>query len=310
MTEHRGLLCEGFFRLKNYKRVLWWMFIVNLGLSMLGAFPAAISVRMATDHSLHARRLVDSFDLGAFSALASDPEVHLFSTTGNSLYFIGAFSADASSCEVNLYSTTACSLHFALLFMLFSLFLTGGVLEAYRTNRKLATREFFEACGSYFWRWIRLLLMMTIVLVPIVLLGMALLKHTATLLKDSPNEKAAFWFFLAGAGLIGFLLICVRLWFDIAQVRAVVEEDSRMLRNLQHAFMLTFGNFPTLFWMYLRLVVFGWIAFGLGLWTWARRPAAGFEWTILLLELVVLWGFAMRLWQRACEMVWYQRRVL
>jgi hypothetical protein len=310
MIEQRGLLREGFFRLKNYKRILWWMFIVNLVLATLGAFPAAKSMHMATAHSLQARRLVDSFDIGAFSSLASDPEVNLFSTTGHSLYFIGAFSAEGYNSEVKLFSTAANSLHFALLFMLFSLFLTGGVLEAYRANRKLTTREFFEACGNYFWRWIRLLLMMAIILIPIVFLGEALLKYTGTLLEDSPSEKAGFWFFFASAGVIGFLLICVRLWFDIAQVRTVVEEDSGMLCNLRHALMLTFGNFPTLFWMYLRLAVLGWIAFGLGLWIWARRPAAGFEWTILLLELVVLWGFAMRLWQRACEMVWYQRKFM
>jgi len=310
MTERRGLLREGFFRLMNHKRILCWIFIVNLVMALLAALPKAISMHRVTAHSVEARRLVDSFDIGAFSSLASDPEVNLFSTNGQSLHFIGVFSADGYNSEVNLLHTAANSLNFAFLFVLFSLFLTGGVLAAYRTNRNFTTREFFGTCGSYFWCWIRLLLMMAIILTPIVLLGEAVLKYTRTLLEDSPSEKAGFWFLLASVGLLGFLLISVRLWFDITQVRAVVEEDSGMLRNLRHAFTLTFWNFPALFWMYLRLAVLAWIAFGLGLWIWARMPAAGFEWTILLLEFVVVWGFAMRLWQRACEIVWYERKFM
>jgi hypothetical protein len=39
-------------------------------------------------------------------------------------------------------------------------------------------------------------------------------------------------------------------------------------------------------------------------------PPARFGWTILVLEIVVLSGFGVRLWQRACEMIWYQRKFL
>ena len=36
-------------------------------------------------------------------------------------------------------------------------------------------------------------------------------------------------------------------------------------------------------------------------------PPGNFEWTFLCLEIVILVGFATRLWQRASEMAWYQR---
>ena len=62
--------------------------------------------------------------------------------------------------------------------------------------------------------------------------------------------------------------------------------------------------------MYLRISILGWLVFALGLYLWAKMPPAHFRWTILILEITVLWGFWIRLWQRACEMIWYQRRVL
>ena len=94
-----------------------------------------------TDHSLQAQRLTSIFDVGTFSALASNPEVKLFEVAG-------------------------VSISYSLVFFVIVLFLTGGILEAYRSGRKLTTREFFEACGSYFWRWVRLLIMMLIVVDP------------------------------------------------------------------------------------------------------------------------------------------------
>lgn len=284
MTEQRGLLREGFGRVWHYQRVLWWMFIVNLVLALLGATPALDRMHQVVEHSLQSRRLVDTFDVGAFSALTSDP-------------------------EIDLYATHGASLHFAIVFFIFVLFLTGGILEAYRSGRKLTTREFFEACGSYFWRWTRLLIMMVIALIPVGMLASAVSKETGTLLLDA-GEKTGYWFFLGGMGVVGLLAMFVRLWFDMAQVRAVVEEETGMWRNAGRAFKITTGNFATLFWMYLRISVLGWVVFGAGIYVWAKMPPARFEWTVLFLEIVILFGFGARLWQRACEMIWYQRRFL
>jgi hypothetical protein len=285
MSDQRGLLSEGFRRVWRYQRVVWWMFVVNLVLALLGALPGAERMHEVADHSLRSQRLVDSFDVGDFSALASNPEVNLFASHG-------------------------ASLHFAIVFFVFALFLTGGILEAYRADRKLTTREFFEACGSYFWRWVRLLILMGIVLIPVCMLGSFVWKESGTLLDDATHEKTGYAFFVAGMGVIGLLAMFVRIWFDMAQVRAVVEEESGMWGNALRAFSLTIDNFSVLFWMYLRISLLGWLVFAAGLYVWAKMPPARFEWTIFFLEIVVLCGFGMRLWQRACEMTWYQRKFL
>ena len=46
--------------------------------------------------------------------------------------------------------------HVVYLFFLFMLFVTGGILESYRQDRRLTTGEFFAASGAFFWRFVRL----------------------------------------------------------------------------------------------------------------------------------------------------------
>lgn len=284
MSDQRGLLRDGFQRVWRYQRVLWFIFTINLVLAHFAAGPIIHKLDGVTDHSLQAQRLSNMFDYGAFSALSSDPEVKLFEAAGSSV------------------SST-------LVFFVIILFLTGGVLEAYRSGRKLTTREFFEACGSYFWRWIRLLILMAIVLVPLCGLAYFISDESGTLLADA-GEKTGYWFFLGGIAVVGLLAMFVRLWFDMAQVRAVLEEETGMWRNAGRAFKITTGNFATLFWMYLRISIVGWVVFGAGLFVWSKMPPARFGWTIFILEIVILFGFGVRLWQRACEMIWYQRSFL
>ncbi len=279
------LLREGFSRTWNYQRVLWFIFLINLVLAHFSAGAASHKLDGVTDHSLQSQRLTGIFDFGTYSALASNPEVKLFEVAGVSFAF-------------------------SLLFFVIVLFLTGGILEAYRSGRKLTTREFFEASGSYFWRWVRLLIMMMIVMIPPLMLTKVVFDKPPTMMVSAAQEKTAFWLMVGGLAVIALLLMCIRLWFDMAQVRAVVEEETGMWRNAGRAFKITFSNFGSLFWMYLRISAIGWLVLALGLYIWTKMPPARSQWTFLILELVVLCGFGTRLWQRACEMIWYQRRFL
>jgi hypothetical protein len=110
----------------------------------------------------------------------------------------------------------------------------------------------------------------------------------------------------ASALLAAFLLLAVRLWFDMAQVRAVVEDERAIRISCARAFKLTFANFRSLFWMYIRLSLLAWLVLAVGLWLWIRVSGPG---AIIMFEVVLLIWIATRLWQRASEVVWYQRSV-
>jgi len=279
MNADRSIIAEGARRVWRRQRIVWWIWAVNLILAFASAMPLAHRIGAVTDHSLAAQRLVNGFDWGTYSELLSTPDVN----------FGSAFPE----------STAA-----VLVFFVFMLFMTGGVLAAYANEYNLGTRDFFASCGAFFWRWVRLLFFMLIVVVPVGYGSKALLHWAGDLINDAAGEKTGYIVYLIFLSLTAFVLMAVRLWFDMAQVRAVVEDEHAIRRSLGRTFQLTFSNFGSLFWLYFRISFLAWFGLAIGLWLWLRLsgPAA-----IIMFEVVLLWWVGTLMWQRAGEVVWYQR---
>jgi uncharacterized membrane protein len=197
-----------------------------------------------------------------------------------------------------------------LVFFVFMLFVEGGLLETYRLHRGLTKGEFFEASGRFFWRFVRLLILLLIALIPVGIVYRLTTGATHLLDERSPSPMPGVWSQLIGLLVVLFLLQAVRLWFDMAQVRAVAEDERAIRRALGRAFKITFGNFGSLYWLYLRISVVAWLAMALLGWIWIRlvRP----EWigaSFLVTQLMLLSWLGTRLWQRAGETIWYQQRI-
>jgi len=282
MSEQRGVLAEGARRVWRYQRALWWWFTVNFVLAMFSAMPLSLRLEKVAGHSAHTASLGVGFDMGAFLELSANPDAAFWSgTTGSALL--------------------------ALIFLVFSMFLTGGVLEAYRSPHKLTTGEFFHVCGEFFWRWVRLLIFLLIVITPICFLAYYISDWSGTLSDDAPQEKLGFWVDFAGFFLVLFLMMTVRVWFDIAQVRSIATGERAMRRTLVRAARLVFGNFASLFWLYFRISFLAWLGLAVTLWIWVKIPGEHSGLSALLLEVLLLWWIGTRLWQRASETVWFQR---
>jgi len=273
---------EGARRVWRHQRILWWLLFVNFVIAALGTIPMASRVGSAADHSLHSQVLSNGFDLPAFLELASNPDVALWSKTTDSIWF-------------------------ALIFFFFALFLTGGILETYRADRKLTSAEFFEACGAYFWRWIRLVVYLLIVLAPVLFLASGITKWSDKLSEDAPQEKLGFWVDVWGLLFVLLLMMVIRLWFDMAQVRAVAEQEPAMRRNLARTLKLIFRNFGALFGMYFCISLFAWLGLTLAWWLWLSIPGERIGSTFILFEVLLVWWMGTRLWQRASETAWYER---
>lgn len=259
---------------------MWWIFAVNLLLAFTSPMSLSHRIGDVTDHSLVAQRLVNGFDWGIFSELRTTPDVNYGSAGPQATPAI-------------------------LIFFVFMLFVTGGILASYVNEYKLSTRDFFAACGQFFWRWVRLLMLLLIVIAPLAY-GSNALFHWAggTLISDAAGEKTGYIVGFAGAVITLFLLMAVRLWFDIAQVITVIENQPAVRRTCGRAFKVTASNFGSLFWLYFRISFLAWSGLALGLWLWTRL-AGGVA--IVMLEFVLLWWVGTRLWQRASEVAWYQR---
>jgi hypothetical protein len=189
----------------------------------------------------------------------------------------------------------------------FVLFVSGGILEVFRQDRRLNTGDFFAASGAFFWRFVRLALFM---LVPFALLRFAYrdVRSWSEYLGDKAvADQVGFLILAAGIIVLGLLAVIVRVWFDIAKVRTVAENESGMWRTVWAAFDMTLHHLGTLLWIYLRISLVAAIPLLIGLLIWTKLPPAAIPATFILLEFVIVSQLAARLWQLASATAWYKQ---
>jgi hypothetical protein len=278
----KGLVAAGAALVWRRQRVLWWVYTVNLALGLMGIAGARTQLEHLLKYNLAGESLTKGFDLGMFFELMNVPSANLMRSMGSSLLF-------------------------ALLFPLFMLFVTGGILSVYREDRRFTAGDFFASSGAFFWRFVRLALFS---IIPFGVLGAAFsgVRRLSNYLGDRAAEaQTGFYLLLAGGAVVILLMLFVRLWFDLAQVRAVVQDERRMWPNLWKALGITWRQARTLFRVYLCISGVAWVTLALGLFIWAKLPPTVTPITFLLLQFIVFMQLATRLWQRASTVTWYKR---
>jgi len=274
---------SGAARVWRWQRILWWIFVINLVFAYWATKGMAERADWALSHSVASQRLVNGFDLFSLAELAGQPDTPL-EQPGPAVF------------------------HYSVIFAIFMLFAAGGIVTTYVFDAKPTTTPFFEACGHHFWRFIRLLIYLLLAFIPIgILVGIsASIYHRIDEASNSPYS--ADFFFLAASLLILLLTMLLRLWFDMAQVIAVAEDETRMHRALRLAASLLAHNFGSLLWLYLRISLLAWIVFGLGMYIWMfRLSPVSTTAAFLLTQLMLVFWIAARLWQRASEALWYRQ---
>jgi len=265
------------------QRVLWWIFAVNFILAFFSIHGVVPRVGNVLDHSLAAQRLVTGFDVGALSELMLQP-------------------------GISPLSVSPAAMAYSLVFFVFMLFVTGGILEVYRRDSRMTTAEFFESSGAFFWRFVRLVIFLLLCLIPIAIVRAIANKIGGHIEDTAVSAMASVWFSIAAGIVLLFLLLILRLWFDMAEVHSVAQNERRMRRSLAAAWRLTFANFGRLFWLYFSISVVACIGFGFGLWLWMYvLPPTAITGAFFLSQAMILWWLATRLWQRSAETLWYQR---
>jgi hypothetical protein len=264
------------------QRVLWLIYAVNFVLAYVATRGTNERIGAILDHSFAAEQLVHGFNLGTLASLAMNPESP----------FDGLASASFLA---------------AILFTSLMIFATGGILATYYSGQRLHAGAFFEACGHHFWRFVRLTIYLLIVLIPVFILSGIAYRTYDRINKQAISPMPAVHFFEAAVLVVLLLLICIRVWFDVAQVIAVAEDERRMRKALRRAATLLRHNFFSLYWLYLRVSLIAWIVFAAGLHIWMShlRPESVLAPFLLSQFLIIFWQ-ACRLWQRASECIWYR----
>lgn len=117
------------------------------------------------------------------------------------------------------------------LYVLAWLFLAGGILDRYARNRRTGSSAFFAACGTYFFRFLRLEAAAAVVYFALFawVHGWLFGSLYAGAVRNLIVERQAFAVRVALYALFGAVLCLCNLLFDYAKVRAVVEDRRSML---------------------------------------------------------------------------------
>jgi hypothetical protein len=261
--------------------LLWWVFFVNLVLAGVGAHGFQQRVGELLDHSRAAENFVHGFDFGFMGLLGQQP---------GGIFQTGDFGL------------------FSLVFLVFFLFVTPGILDVYRRDEKLPRSLFFETCGTFFWRFVRASISFAITLIPIFILA-GLFYKWGSGMQDRDISDLPGRFMQLGASLGALLLVMiVRLWYDLAEIHIVDTNEPKIRRAIGKAWRVLWGNFLSLVWLYFSIAIVGWVVFfgGIRLWIFNARPES-IGLSLVLGQLLILSWIGTRLWQRASETLWYRQ---
>lgn len=139
-------------------------------------------------------------------------------TLVNGAWTSDRFASSSSPAAAALYAVLGPGATLAAAYILFWVFLSGGILDRLARGRPVGMAQFFASCGVYFGRFARLGL--------IVVAAYAVLFR---IFKPQISDRAGILAFLA-------MLAVVNLVVDFTKVRAVVEDRRSMLGALAAAF--------------------------------------------------------------------------
>ena len=272
-------LREGLRRVNGAPLVLFGM----CAFTLLIALPLSLVVRQAIASHLGQSLAADTVAAGVnydwwqeFMAQASG----VAATFVPSIIGFGAVLDNLGGLLDNLPLATAVAGAVAA-WMIFWSFLSGGVMDRYARIRHTRAHGFFAACGTHFWRFLRLgiLAFAAYYFLFAVVHGLLMDRAFGALTRNVTEERIGFAVRLAGYLVFGLLLVGVNLAFDYARVRIVVEDrrsaigallaGARFVRRNRGAVLLYALNGVAFVLLVLLYAILNPGAPGAGPWMWA-----------------------------------------
>jgi hypothetical protein len=271
---------DGFSLVWRHQRLVWWIFFVNLVLGFLASVTPRAILHSALDKNIYSEQLSKRFDAFVFIELLTKPDI------------------SATPWAVG-------SVVVGLVFLFYILFISGGVLSVYHHDRKFTRGQFFEFCGDFFWRMVRLLLCSIIPFGIVLSLLSGVNAISGKMATNAASDTQGFWFQVIGSFVVLLMGLFVRAWFDLAQARTIIDHVRGMFALTLRSFVLALRNIPRFLFMYLVTTVVAGIAIVAAWYLWLSIPHTSFGASWLLLQLLSLLLIGIRLWQRAAMVLWY-----
>jgi hypothetical protein len=191
------------------------------------------------------------------------------------------------------------------------MFLTGGILDRYARGRRVGAFAFFAACGTFFFRFIRLGIAagVTYWFLFAYVHEWLFAKWYVNVTRDIAAERTAFYWRVLMYAIFTALLAAITLAFDYAKVRAVVEDRRSMTGALIAALRFIFRNPSRVMGLYAINVVLFLIV--VAVWALLNQGAGGagvWMWTgVVVSQLYILARLLVKLQVLASETALFQR---
>lgn len=287
MNDQKGILSSGLGRVMRNKRYIFWFWLLNLTLAEFATSGFRKAAHAILDHSLNAERLTHGFDLGILIGMMARPE---FPPT-NSLGVPG--------------------LYFGFLFFLATAVFLPGVFLGYSSTYRLPRDEFFRACGRNLWRYIRIMVIAAIVMG--IVAGLLFAANGAIVKKagESTSELLPVELQFVGLAVIFLVMTTLRIWFDLAEADAVLNDQHAVRKSIGAGFRHTFRGLGRLLGSYVVATIVAAIILLGGIWVWMKavspESVAG---AFIVSQITLFLLLIPRFWQRGIAVSYWQQRML
>lgn len=200
---------------------------------------------------------------------------------------------------------------FALLFLVATAMFLPGVLQGYASTYRLPRDDFFRTCGQNLWRFIRLMMVAGIVMgiAASALFGLhGVLERKAA---ESTNELLLPEVRIVGLFLIFLVMATLRIWFDLAEVDIVLNDQRAVGKSIAAGFRHTFRGLGRLLGSYLVATIGAAFVLSVGLFLWMKSVAPeSVVGALVISQLTLFLLLIPRFWQRGVAVSYWQQHMM
>ena len=224
---------NGMARIWFHKRLVLWLYLINVVFAAVLVIPLRDVVGRISKTDL-ADEFVSGFPVDLFGMFWSE---HRFAFKSLMLSAAGL----------------------GVLYLIVNIFLTGGLIASLTAERRVSLRRFVHSAGRYFWRYLRLFVLLVVV-IGLVVAGynLWLSEFVEDLRKNATTDMASSLWRAGAVAVVLVLVSLILMVFDYAKIRTVV--DTRRSMFLAALVALAFAlrrPLRTVSLFYLNLVIVG-----------------------------------------------------
>jgi len=303
-------IVEGFRRLRRAPLLAPGLWLVNLVTALPAGVAMGAILRKAIGASLVADNLRRGFDMEWYWRF-SEEAGGIARSFSPSIVGAGAFYDNLESWITGgLFGLFPGLVALGILYALLWAFLLGGVLERLASPwERLPLRDFVQAGGRHFARFVRLAILTAIPYILIYLASRWLYRRLTHLTRDVTSESAILLSSLLVLGATALLLVVVHIAADYARIATVVEGRRSMLLALVHGVRFVLSRPVAVLGIWAGLGLAG--AVLLALYAWLSPGAGQSTWIGVVLAFVggqifLCARLALRVALLGSEMAYYQ----